>query len=68
MGVDTELIFKNQTVLPNATSIEESLKTAIAESKVFLGVIPSSITVGEFPHFLKLFFNVANDLLELFLH
>ncbi|XP_042609772.1 uncharacterized protein LOC122142761 [Cyprinus carpio] len=47
VGVDTELIFKNQTVLPNATSIEESLKTAIAESKVFLGVIPSSITVVE---------------------
>ncbi|XP_043110214.1 mucin-5AC-like [Puntigrus tetrazona] len=45
VGVDTELIFKNQTVVPYATSIEESLKTAIAESKVFLGVIPSSITV-----------------------
>ncbi|KAL1246718.1 hypothetical protein QQF64_034349 [Cirrhinus molitorella] len=47
VGVDTELIFKNQTVLPNATSIEESLTTAIAESKVFLGVIPSSIIVVE---------------------
>ncbi|KAF4117970.1 hypothetical protein G5714_000021 [Onychostoma macrolepis] len=47
VGVDTELIFKNQTVLPNATSIAESLKTAIAESKVFLVVIPSSIIVVE---------------------
>ncbi|XP_073688492.1 uncharacterized protein [Garra rufa] len=45
VGVDTELIFKNQTVLPNATSIEESLTTAIAESKVFLDVIPNSIIV-----------------------
>ncbi len=67
MGVNTELIFKNSTVLPNATSIEESLKTAIAESKLFLGVIPSSITVGEFPHLLILFLNVANDMMELFL-
>lgn len=48
VGVDTQLIFKNETVLPNSTSIEEDLKFAIVESTVFLGVIPNSITVGEF--------------------
>ncbi|XP_039537983.1 uncharacterized protein LOC120486186 [Pimephales promelas] len=48
VGVDTELIFKNQTVVPNATKIQETLKTAITESKVFIfSVIPSSISVVE---------------------
>lgn len=62
VGVDAELIFKNQTVLPNATSIADTLTTAVVESKVFIGVIPSSITVGEF-----LVFNIDNDLVGLFL-
>lgn len=63
--MDTELIFKNQTVLPNATSIQDTLKTAIAESKVFLiSVIPSSISVGEFLICPQLFLKVDNDLLE----
>lgn len=48
MGVDAELIFKSQAVLPNATSIVNTLLAAIYESKVLLAVIPSSITVGEF--------------------
>ncbi|KTF83471.1 hypothetical protein cypCar_00042312 [Cyprinus carpio] len=48
VGVDTELIFKSQTVLPNTTSIVDTLMTAIVELKVFFGTIPLSITVGEF--------------------
>ncbi|KAL6466595.1 hypothetical protein MHYP_G00243990 [Metynnis hypsauchen] len=43
VGVTTQLIFDNQTVVPNITDTEQSLKTAINESVVFLDVIPSSI-------------------------
>ncbi len=46
--MDTELIFKNDTVLPKARAIENHLKELITESRGFLGpVIPSSIIVGE---------------------
>ncbi len=49
MGVETQLIFTNELVIPNATSIKENLLTGIDELKVFLGsVIPSSVIVGEF--------------------
>ncbi|KAI4902628.1 hypothetical protein NFI96_006803 [Prochilodus magdalenae] len=46
VGVDTQLIFKNETVLPNITLVAESLKSAVNGSKVFLNIIPSSITAG----------------------
>lgn len=55
VGVDMQLIFKSDTVLPNKESIEDNLKSAIAESKVFLDIIPSSVVVGEFLISLKLF-------------
>ncbi|XP_042571976.1 mucin-5AC-like [Cyprinus carpio] len=45
VGVDMQLIFKSDTVLPNKESIEDNLKSAIAESKVFLDIIPSSVVV-----------------------
>lgn len=49
VGVDTALIFTNETVLPKAKVIEKNLETAIVESRAFLGsVLTSSITVGEF--------------------
>ncbi|KAL6482464.1 hypothetical protein MHYP_G00105440 [Metynnis hypsauchen] len=44
VGVDTQLIFQNETVLPNVTVVAESLKSAINVSKVFLDIIPSSVT------------------------
>ncbi|XP_048035054.1 uncharacterized protein LOC125260626 [Megalobrama amblycephala] len=50
VGVDTELIFKNQNVLPNATSIADILMKGVIESNVFLDMIPSSITVVEAQH------------------
>ncbi len=50
--MDTELVFKNETLLPKAKVIENQLKKAIAESRAFLGsVIPSSIIVGKFLFF-----------------
>lgn len=48
VGVDMQLIFINETVLPNATSIQDDLKTGIVQTNVSLPVIPSSIIVGEF--------------------
>ncbi len=49
MGVDVQLIFTNESVIPNATSIEDNLKTGIQESNVFLASVNiSSIIVGEF--------------------
>ncbi|KAL7855625.1 hypothetical protein AOLI_G00192290 [Acnodon oligacanthus] len=45
VGATTQLIFDNQTVVPNITDTEQSLKTAINESVVFLDVIPYSIKV-----------------------
>ncbi len=49
VGVDTELIFNNETVLPKARVIENHLKESITKSRAFLGpVIPSSIIVCEF--------------------
>ncbi len=49
MGVDTQLIFTNESVIPNATIIEDNLKTGINELKVFLGSENiSSVIVGEF--------------------
>ncbi|KAL7845144.1 hypothetical protein AOLI_G00233360 [Acnodon oligacanthus] len=46
VGVDTQLIFQNETVLPNVTVVAESLKSAINDYKVFLDIIPSSVTAG----------------------
>ncbi|KAL7841679.1 hypothetical protein SRHO_G00253700 [Serrasalmus rhombeus] len=43
VGVTTQLIFDNQTVVPNLTNTEQSLRVAINESAVFLDIIPSSI-------------------------
>ncbi len=50
MAVETQLIFTNEAVIPNATSIGDNLKTGINELKVFFGsvVIPSSVIAGEF--------------------
>ncbi len=49
MGVDTQLIFTNESVIPNATSFGDNLKTGINELKVFLGSVNiSSVIVGEF--------------------
>ncbi|XP_030643715.1 myb-like protein M [Chanos chanos] len=47
VGVDTQLIFRNQTVVPNITDTTDSLRQAINESTVFLNIIPSSITAEE---------------------
>ncbi|KAI4880207.1 hypothetical protein NFI96_020535 [Prochilodus magdalenae] len=50
VGVTTQLIFINQTVVPNITDTEQSLKTAISKANVFLDVIPSSIQAGEYSY------------------
>ncbi|KAL7851909.1 hypothetical protein SRHO_G00176940, partial [Serrasalmus rhombeus] len=49
VGVDTQLIFQNETVLPNVTVVAESLKSAINGSKVFLDIILSSVTAVNIP-------------------
>ncbi|XP_029935888.1 cell wall protein DAN4-like [Myripristis murdjan] len=41
--VETNLIFKNETVVPTASHAVVSLEKAINESKVFLDVIPNTI-------------------------
>ena len=46
MGVTANLIFHNESVVPNITSAEDSLKTALNESLVFLNVITGSIVAG----------------------
>ncbi|KAL7852156.1 hypothetical protein SRHO_G00179410 [Serrasalmus rhombeus] len=46
VGVHTQIIFKNETVLPNETVLTDSLKSARNASKVFLNIIPSSITAA----------------------
>ncbi|KAI4880208.1 hypothetical protein NFI96_020536 [Prochilodus magdalenae] len=47
VGVTSQLIFDNQTVVPNITDTEQSLKTAINQSAVFLDVLPASIQAYE---------------------
>ncbi|KAL7875421.1 hypothetical protein AOLI_G00103840 [Acnodon oligacanthus] len=44
MGVDVQLIFRNETVVPNITFTIDSLISAIYNLKVFLDIIPSNIT------------------------
>ncbi|KAL7845278.1 hypothetical protein AOLI_G00234700 [Acnodon oligacanthus] len=46
VGVDTQIIFINETVLPSAAVLINSLNSAINNSKVFLNIIPSSITAA----------------------
>ena len=48
MGTDLDLIFVNQSVVPNITSTEDSLKIALDTSIVFLNIVPSSIKAGQF--------------------
>ncbi|KAJ8253539.1 hypothetical protein COCON_G00201510 [Conger conger] len=45
--VDTELIFVNQSVVPNVTETETALQEAVNDSTVDLGVIPSSINAED---------------------
>lgn len=47
VGVTTKLIFANQSVVPQIRNIEESLKTSINTSTVFLDVITDSIKAGK---------------------
>ena len=48
VGTDLDLIFVNQSVVPNITSTEDSLKIALDTSIVFLNIVPSSIKAGQF--------------------
>ena len=50
MGTDLYLIFVNQSVVPNITSAEESLKIAVDSSTTFLNIVPSSIQAGQLYH------------------
>lgn len=47
VGVTSQLIFQNQSVVPNITDVADSLKQTINESIVYLNVITSSIYAGE---------------------
>lgn len=47
VGVTSQLIFQNQSVVPNITDVVESLKQGLNESIIFLNVITSSISAGE---------------------
>ncbi|KAL4640573.1 mucin-5AC-like [Arapaima gigas] len=43
VGVTSNLIFVNQSVVPNVTNAVQSLKNSLNDSIVFLDIIPSSI-------------------------
>ncbi|XP_076839272.1 uncharacterized protein LOC143484441 [Brachyhypopomus gauderio] len=45
VGVDTQLIFNNDSVVPNVTTVAESLDSAINKSEIFLNIVPNSIVV-----------------------
>ncbi|KAI4872504.1 hypothetical protein NFI96_028426, partial [Prochilodus magdalenae] len=47
VGVDSQLIFTNETVLPNLTAVTDSLQSAVNYSTVSLNINPSSISAGE---------------------
>lgn len=47
VGVTTNLIFTSQSVVPNVTNVEDSLKTSINTLTVFLDVITGSIKAGK---------------------
>ena len=47
MGVTTNLIFTRQSVVPNVTNVEVSLKISIDTFTVFLDVIIGSIKAGK---------------------
>ncbi|XP_057187768.1 uncharacterized protein LOC130553046 [Triplophysa rosa] len=43
VGLTTQLIFQNQSVVPNITNVKESLSDTVNASIVYLDIIPSSI-------------------------
>uniref|UniRef100_W5MI60 SEA domain-containing protein n=1 Tax=Lepisosteus oculatus TaxID=7918 RepID=W5MI60_LEPOC len=43
VGVDVDLIFRNETVVPNITNVISDLQISEAQSETFLNIIPSSI-------------------------
>ena len=47
VGVTTNLIFTSQSVAPNVTNVEDSLKKSINTFQVFLDVITGSIKAGK---------------------
>ncbi|KAG5848295.1 hypothetical protein ANANG_G00096980 [Anguilla anguilla] len=44
--VETNLIFQNETVVPNATQAATVLRQAINNSNTFLDAVPGSINAG----------------------
>jgi len=47
VGVTSQLIFKNQSVVPNITDTLDTLTQGLDEYIIFLNVIISSISAGE---------------------
>lgn len=48
VGVTTQLIFENDTVVPDETDIKEALTEILDTSLIYLNIIRSSIVVCEY--------------------
>lgn len=55
VGVDSVLYFENGTGVPNTTEAVLTLQQEVAQSLVFLDIIPSSIEAGECKFFTEKF-------------
>ncbi|KAJ8371538.1 hypothetical protein AAFF_G00307390 [Aldrovandia affinis] len=47
VGVDMTLIFKNQSVVPSTSSVEDALNEALSSGQIALNIIPGSIIARE---------------------